>query len=143
MRDTVVRLVLVAMLLVTGVSAMWGGYMLATGAWEMDPAAWLAHTPFGSWTLPGLATMLLPGLAVFLAGVAVLTSAPHHRTIAIAAGVGLIAWVGVELVWMQVFHPVLHPVFLGVGVVVAVLGWLLPHERTQEPAARGPLVGRA
>lgn len=136
MRNTVLRPFLAVVLLLTGVTAMWGGYMLMTGGWQMDPA-WLRHTPFETWTLPGLATLLFPGLGVALAGVAVLLKVRGQRTIALAAGVGLMAWVAVELVWLRVVHPVMHPLIFGVGVVVALLAWFLPRAR---PAHRAQTV---
>ncbi|WP_226924804.1 hypothetical protein [Georgenia satyanarayanai] len=125
MRSTALRVTLAAVMALTGVVAVWGGLMLIQGAWEMDPA-WLQHTPFDSWTLPGLATLLFPGVGVLLASVWVVGRLPHHRALAIAAGVGLMVWVGVELVWMQVLHPVMHPLIFTVGLLVAVLGRLLP-----------------
>lgn len=85
-----IRLTLAAVLLLTGASAVWGGYMLVVGAWEMDPA-WLEHTPFDGWVVPGLATVLFPGLGVIVAGAAVLARLPHRRVLATAAGFGLMA----------------------------------------------------
>jgi hypothetical protein len=122
---TLVRAALAVLLLATGASAVWGGYMLMVGAWEMD-AAWLARTPFDGWTLPGLATMLLPGVGVLVAGVAVALGLAHHRALALAAGAGLVLWVAVELVWLQVFHPVMHPMIAGTGLAVLALASLLP-----------------
>ena len=140
MKHTAIRLVLAVVLLLTGLSAVWGGYMLITGGWDMDPA-WLSNTPFETWTLPGLATLLFPGLGVLAAGIAVLSRVPWSRTLALVAGLGLTAWVAVELLWLQIFHPVMHPLIFGVGVVVASLGWLLPREHVRETTARRQLVG--
>lgn len=134
MRYTAIRLTLAVILMLTGISAIWGGYMLMIGGWEMD-AAWLEHTPFETWTIPGLATIMLPGLGVLAAGIAVLAQAPHHRTLAIAAGVGLMAWVAVELLWLQVFHPVMHPMIFAIGAVTTGLAYALPRSRVEQPAA--------
>jgi hypothetical protein len=133
MRYTAVRLALAVILVLTGISAIWGGYMLMIGGWAMD-AAWLEHTPFETWTIPGLATIALPGLGVLAAGIAVLAQAPHHRDLAIAAGVGLMAWVAVELAWLQVFHPVMHPLIFAIGAVTTGLGYALPRARVEQPA---------
>lgn len=125
MRPTALRVALAAVMGVTGISALWGGYMLMGDAWPMDPA-WLQHTPFDGWAVPGLATLTFPGIGVLFAGIWVVGRLPHHRPLAIAAGIGLIAWVGIELAWLQVFHPVMHPLIVAVGLLVAVLGRLLP-----------------
>ena len=135
---TLVRAALAVLLLATGASAVWGGYMLMVGGWEMDPA-WLARTPFDGWTLPGLATLLLPGVGVLVAGVAVALGLAHHRALALAAGAGLVLWVAVELAWLQVFHPVMHPLIAGTGLAVVALASLLPGgaHRTGRRAGRG------
>lgn len=133
-RHLAVRLVLAAVLLLTGASAVWGGWSLMAGTWEMDPA-WLANTPFDTWMLPGVATIMFPGLGVLVAGAAVLLRLPHRRALAFAAGAGLIAWVVTELVWLQVFHPVMHPLIAATGAVVVLLAFLLPEGSGQTPRA--------
>ncbi|MCK6212200.1 hypothetical protein KZX45_16785 [Georgenia sp. EYE_87] len=133
-RDAAVRFLLAAVLVLTGASAVWGGFSLVAGTWDMDPE-WLRHTPFDSWTLPGVATLLFPGLGVLLAGAAVLLRLPHHREIGVAAGAGLLAWVATELLWLQVFHPVMHPLIAADGAVVVVLALLLPGRSRQTPRA--------
>jgi hypothetical protein len=53
----------------------------------------------------------------------------------VAAGAGFLAWVATELVWLQVFHPVMHPLVSVVGAIAVVLGLLLPRDSGQTPRA--------
>jgi uncharacterized membrane protein len=48
------------------------------------------------------------------------------RQLAIFSGLGLVAWILVQLLWMQVFHPVMHPLIGGAGIAITILGWMLP-----------------
>ena len=95
------------------------------GNMELDPA-WLQKTPFTGWTIPGIALLLLPGVGELLAAAAVLLRWRYARPLAIFSGLGLVAWVLVQLLWMQVFHPVMHPLMGSIGIAIAVLGWMLP-----------------
>lgn len=92
---------------------------------ELDQA-WLPKTPFTAWMIPGIALLLLPGVGELLAAAAVLLRWRYARQLAIFSGLGLVAWILVQLLWMQVFHPVMHPLFGCVGIAITILAWMLP-----------------
>jgi hypothetical protein len=49
--------------------------------------------------------------------------------ISFGAGVALVAWIGIELAFIQVYSW-FHPVYLALAVLVLVLGWLLARQPT-------------
>lgn len=118
---------LVVLQLFVGVFAVAGGLLMLTGNMGLEQA-WLQKTPFNDWTLPGIALLLLPGAGELLAAAAVLARWRYARLLAIFSGLGLVAWILVQLLWMQVFHPVMHPLVGSIGAAIAVLGWMLPRE---------------
>lgn len=118
---------LVILQLLVGCFAVAGGWLMLTGNMELE-LDWLQNTPFGNWTIPGIALLLLPGAGELLAAAAVLARWRHARPLAIFSGLGLVAWILVQLIWMQVYHPVMHPAIGSIGIAIAVLGWMLPRE---------------
>jgi uncharacterized membrane protein len=98
-----------------------------------------AEDPFSDWTVPGIALLLLPGVGELLAAVAVLVRWRYARPLAIFSGLGLVAWILVQLLWMQVFHPVMHPLVGSIGIAIAILAWMLPQDVgiRHQPHGRG------
>lgn len=125
---------LVILQLLVGLFAVAGGWFMLTGNMELQQD-WLQKTPFVDWTVPGIALLLLPGVGELIAASAVLLKWRYARPLAVISGLGLVAWILVQLLWMQVFHPVMHPLIGTIGVVIAVLGWMLPRSsRTGNPS---------
>jgi hypothetical protein len=129
----IVILPLIGLQALIGVMAMYAGWHLMSDGWGMDPR-WLAHTPFPDWRLPGLALFLLPGVGELVAAAFVLLHVPFARSVALASGWGLVAWVTTQLVWMRVVHPVMHPLIAGIGLAIVALAWRLPHRTPAERA---------
>ena len=118
---------LVALQLLVGCFAVAGGWFMLAGTMELQQD-WLQHTPFTNWTVPGVALLLLPGAGELLAAAAVLVRWRYARPLAIFSGLGLVAWILVQLLWMQVFHPLMHPLVGAIGIAIAVLAFMLPRE---------------
>lgn len=97
-----------------------------------------AEDPFSDWTVPGIALLLLPGVGELLAAVAVLVRWRYARPLAIFSGLGLVAWILVQLLWMQVFHPVMHPLVGSIGIAIAILAWMLPQDVGIRHQPHGP-----
>jgi len=128
-RSGVDRRALVALELVTGVTGLAGGVLLAAAPdgslLRADPAT-LAGTPFTDWRVPGVLLAGLVGGGFLLAGWWQWRGHWHARELSMAAGAGLVCFEAAELAWLG-FQP-LEAVFALVGVMVTGLasrmqGW--------------------
>lgn len=107
--------------LATGGAAIAGGMLLTIKPdgtlLSADPSV-LTGSPFTDWRLPGVLLASLVGLGFVAAGACQLTGARHARDLSIIAGMGLIGFECVELIWLG-FQP-LEAVFAAVGGIVLV-----------------------
>jgi len=126
-RSGVNRRALVALELVTGVTGLAGGVLLAAAPngslLRADPAT-LAGTPFTDWRVPGVLLAGLVGGGFLLAGWWQWRGHWHARELSMAAGAGLVCFEAAELAWLG-FQP-LEAVFALVGVMVTGLAWRMP-----------------
>ena len=129
-RPGVARRALVALELVTGVTGLVGGVLLAAAPdgslLRADPAT-LAGSPFSDWRVPGVLLAGLVGGGFLLAGRWQWRGGWHARELSMAAGVGLVCFETAELAWLG-FQP-LEALFAVVGVTIVILAWRTP--RTQ------------
>jgi hypothetical protein len=129
-RSDTARRALVALELVTGVTGLAGGVLLAAAPdgslLRADPAT-LAGTPFADWRVPGVLLSGLVGGGFLLAGWRQWRGRRHARELSMAAGLGLVCFEAAELGWLG-FQP-LEAVFAVVGVTVTGLAWRLPELR--------------
>jgi hypothetical protein len=129
-RSDTARRALVALELVTGVTGLAGGVLLAAAPdgslLRADPAT-LAGTPFADWRVPGVLLSGLVGGGFLLAGWWQWRGRWHARELSMAAGLGLVCFEAAELGWLG-FQP-LEAVFAVVGVTVTGLAWRLPELR--------------
>lgn len=104
------------------VAAVYGGIGLMRNGMGM-PMHDLDGTPFSSWTLPGVALLLFVAVPQ---GVAAAMVAVAHRwaaLVAIVAGAGLVAWIGVEILWIGEYF-FLQPVVVIFGLVeIGLAAW--------------------
>ena len=121
------RRALVTLELVTGVTGLAGGVLLAAAPdgslLRADPAT-LAGTPFSDWRVPGVLLAGLVGGGFLLAGWWQWRGHRHARELSMAAGAGLVCFEAAELAWLG-FQP-LEAVFAVVGLAVTWLAWRLP-----------------
>jgi hypothetical protein len=129
-RSDTARRALVALELVTGVTGLAGGVLLAAAPdgslLRADPAT-LAGTPFADWRVLGVLLSGLVGGGFLLAGWWQWRGRWHARELSMAAGLGLVCFEAAELGWLG-FQP-LEAVFAVVGVTVTGLAWRLPELR--------------
>ena len=114
------RVALAFVALFAAISAVAGGYAVATG-WIAFPAEWLAGNPIvSSYFVPGLILGLVVGGSSLAAFVATLVSRPAGAGFAFAAGLVNMGWIAGEilitgeLAWLQA-------VYFGVGFVLCAL----------------------
>jgi hypothetical protein len=120
----VARQVLVALELVTDVTGLVGGVLLAVAPdgslLRADPAT-LANSPFADWQVPGVLLAGLIGGGFLLAGWWQWRGHRYARELSMAAGVGLVCFEAAELAWLG-FQP-LEAAFAVVGMTVVALAW--------------------
>jgi len=79
--------------------------------------------------LGGLALLVVVAAPMSVASVAAWRARPRAPDMVVEAGLALVAWIGIELAFIQVYSW-FHPVYLALAVVVLVLGWLLARQPT-------------
>ena len=123
-RREVAQPVLVALELVTGVTGLVGGVLLAAAPdgslLRADPAT-LAGSPFSDWRVPGVLLAGMVGGGFLVAGWRQWRGHRYARELSMAAGAGLVCFEAAELAWLG-FQP-LEAVFAVVGVTVVALAW--------------------
>jgi hypothetical protein len=121
------RRILVTLELVTGVTGLAGGVLLAAAPdgslLRTDPAT-LAGSPFTDWSAPGVLLAGLVGGGFLLAGWRQWRGRGHARELSMTAGAGLGCFEAAELAWLG-FQP-LEAVFAVAGVIVVLLAWSTP-----------------
>ena len=118
------RRALVALELVTGVTGLVGGVLLAAAPdgslLQADPAT-LADSPFSDWRVPGVLLAGLVGGGFLLAGWWQWRGHRYARELSMAAGAGLVCFEAAELAWLG-FQP-LEGVVAVVGLTIVTLAW--------------------
>jgi hypothetical protein len=123
------RLLRLALLLLNGLvglTAVGGGLLLVTGA-DRFPREWLDGSPFGDYVLPGV-ILIAVGLSAVAAFVAVLLRPSVAGVASIVAGIVLVGWIAGEVVILQQNaaasspRSATEPFYAVVGIAVALLG---------------------
>jgi hypothetical protein len=121
---------LMGALMFQALGAVGGGLALIadpTGASMGMSVDALGGSPFGDYMIPGLVLLTLMGLGPVAAVYGLWTGRPWSRHAALAVGVALIVWIGVQ-VWILGYHPrpPLQLIFGALGAVIVVLTVLAP-----------------
>ncbi len=110
-----------------GIGAVAGGLGLAldpSGESLGVPLELLEKTPFASYLVPGIVLFAVNGLGSLAGAVASFSRHRYAGEAAMALGTFLVAWILIQVYWMSGFHW-LHWLYLSLGIVEAVLGWLV------------------
>lgn len=119
--QTTLRVVVVGLEAFVGVGALYGGVSLLSDTWQLPPE-WLAALPFEGWTVPGLLLIVLIGVPG-LVGAALEASARRWVVPwSLAYGVGLTAWIGVQVLTVPPFF--LQPVIAAAGAIIGGASWI-------------------
>ena len=119
-----IRYILGTLLVIIALNAFGGGYYGLSGAKDI-PKEWLQGSPFHTYTIPSLFLFIVIGGGCLLAAITVFRLSRLARPLAIACGLMLLAWIGVQVAvigyvsWMQ-------PAIVISAIVILILAWLMP-----------------
>ena len=110
-----------------GLGAVGGGLALIlepSGSSIGIPLEVLKSSPFSTFLVPGIVLLIVNGFGSLVGAAASFTRYWCAGEIAIALGLFLAAWIMLQVYWFDDFHWV-HALYLGIGLLEFVLGWLL------------------
>ena len=107
-----------------GVGAVAGGLGLVldpSGESLGTPIELLDRTPFATFLIPGIVLFIANGLGSVAGALASFASQRYAGEMAVALGAFLVAWIAVQVYWMEPHW--LHALYFGLGILEAALGW--------------------
>lgn len=110
-----------------GLGAVGGGLALVlepSGSNLGIPLEVLKSSPFSTFLVPGIVLLIVNGFGNLVGATASFTRYWCAGEIAIALGLFLVAWIMLQVYWFAAFHW-LPALYLGIGLLELVLGWLL------------------
>ena len=110
-----------------GIGAVGGGLGLVlepSGTNLGMPLETLNYSPFSDFLIPGIVLLIINGLGSILGSVSSFRLFSYAAEIAMALGAFLVAWIIIQVYWIHAFHW-LHALYLSLGIIELVLGWLL------------------
>jgi hypothetical protein len=113
--------------LIIGLGAVGGGLVLIldpSGSNLGIPVELLKSTPFSTYLVPGIVLLVVNGLGSLVGAAASFIRHRFAGETAMALGVFLVVWILLQVYWFTGFHW-LHALYLGLGLLESVLGWLL------------------
>ncbi|MEO7736181.1 MAG: DUF6544 family protein [Kofleriaceae bacterium] len=133
----------IALELVLGIGAIGGGLALMFGPHGEIiplPLAPLAGSPFATYFIPGAILFAVLGIGPVVAAVLAHRRDPWAPFLALAVGAGLVIWITVEIAIVGYSNePPLQALYLGLGVVIAMVGraWIRASPRHPATCAGG------
>lgn len=128
MKHTVIRFALVAIEAFIGLSAIFGGVALLTGAFHFDqwiPVAWLAGTPFSDYTIPGLFLLIVIGGGMFLAATTVFVKCEWAVLLQASMGLVMIGFEVVEVAIIDRYAQAVVPPTIVQQILISTFGLLI------------------
>jgi hypothetical protein len=128
-RGAAIARVVLGVVLAFGALNAFGGALYGLGGAEGVPREWLDGSPFSDYVVPSLFLGIVVGGAFAIASIAVAARRASARTLALAAGAIVLAWLAAQLAiigyvsWMQ-------PVTAATGLLILVLAWTMHDVRT-------------
>ncbi len=128
MKHIVIKIALVAIEAFIGLSAIFGGIALLTGAFHFDqwiPVAWLAGTPFSDYTIPGLFLLIMVGGGMLLAATTVFVKREWAVLLQASMGLVMIGFEVVEVAIIDRYAQVVVPPTIVQQILISTLGLLI------------------
>jgi hypothetical protein len=118
--DRPLRVLVVGLEGFVGIGAVYGGVALLADSWQL-PEEWLDALPFNGWSVPGALLLGLIGVPGLVG--ATVEALGRHWVVpwSLAYGVGLVAWIGVQVLLVPPFF--LQPVIAVAGTVITAASW--------------------
>ncbi|OQX76861.1 MAG: hypothetical protein B6D64_09180 [Bacteroidetes bacterium 4484_276] len=88
------------------------------------PVEILSETPFLTFLVPGIVLLIVNGFGSLAGAAASFTRNRYAGEMAIALGIFLVVWIMLQVYWFATFYW-LHGLYLVIGILELVLGWLL------------------
>jgi hypothetical protein len=88
------------------------------------PTKLLHNSPFSDYLIPGIILLSINGIGSLVGSIISFKRKMYAGVIAMALGVFLVAWIILQVYWIESFHW-LHASYLGLGLLEFVLGWAL------------------
>jgi hypothetical protein len=110
-----------------GLGAVGGGLALVlepSGSSLGMPLEILDSSPFLTFLVPGVVLLAVNGLGSLVGATASFKGYWRAGEIAVGLGLFLVAWIVFQVYWFAGFHW-LHTLYLGIGLLELVLGWML------------------
>ncbi len=122
-----VRLFSIALLILLGIGAVYGGVTLIidpSGELLGLPLAELDTTPFNNYLIPGVILLIMVGLLPFFIAYSTIRKLSKYEWLIIFQGVILTIWLTTEIV-MGIFDPFFHYTYYATGILLVLCGIIL------------------
>ena len=117
----------VLILIFSGISACFGGWMLITspdGSSLGMTTGLLEYSPFTDFLIPGIVLFTVIGLFSLVTAYLVVRQVTRYSFLVILMGLILIGWIVVQAIMIQTVN-YLHVIFVSAGLLLVVSGLLL------------------
>ncbi|MBW6463089.1 MAG: hypothetical protein SCJ94_08800 [Bacillota bacterium] len=130
-----IYLVLTVMHLFVGVGALFGGMAAMLDPWEPAgvPVEMLEGSPFTNYFIPGLILFTVIGLGHIFSAVTAIRKFEYQGYISSVFSWGLMIWIVVQCIMINAVA-LLHVIFFLIGLVGAVLAWIILYKQNAFPA---------
>lgn len=121
------KIIAIVLLLLNGIPAIYGGYMLmndTTGYAMGAQMEWLQHSPFYDYFIPGLVLLSVNGVGNIIVCMLLLFDIERYYIAAAIAGIVLVLWILIQIMMIQQFSW-LQISYLFVGACMILNGRLL------------------
>ena len=128
---TIVKIIAVILLLLNGIGALYGGFMLIadpSGSILQMPLSYLEHSPFVDYLIPGIVLFIVNGIFSFVAIAALFLKTQRYSLFVMFQGILLSGWIVVQMILLKMFYPPLHLTFLFLGLCLVGCGLYLKHK---------------
>lgn len=127
------RILCIVLLLLNAIGAFYGGtsfILEPTGRLLQADTAWLAHSPFNDFLIPGIILFTVIGLGSLVTAIFTIFRIKSYTYLLIAMGSGILIWILTQIIMIQMLY-FLQYIIGGIGLIVLVCGLIL-HNRVRK-----------